>query len=450
MASVSLTALAEDSLVLDAHPADSVLSKSTTLVIDPPDISESDFTVIWLGTPIPGVDAYIVDNSLQWVRTQEVLVLPRARVHLTIKNTAAGGIHSSVRGIVRHHGAVQSFEQSAAASHAEIPVALLSHPASSIEVVVKRADGVEEKGTLQVQFQSNRPVEKRLHIDASCSQYQVSALKAELSPQSWALVGCRLVYTKRESRTVPSLEVFLFWDGAGSKILIDGTASESVVPAVWALRLRSDPGRVRFSSTEGSPQNIELKYQVRSELHSGSFGVGFGPYGYRYTTQTGLDNINQAAGVLTFYGSVFFNHYMRAVMFSVLPVHRKIFNDTGLYLLVEQARILDNRMSINLLFGGHGILFPYDGANYFRFSFPQGIETVFRDFPYRRHNLTFGLFAYPFAGERSYYNAWLRWAMGPYFAELNYIKWDEIVRSGTLVGAELWGVSFGMPLFEFL
>jgi hypothetical protein len=74
----------------------------------------------------------------------------------------------------------------------------------------------------------------------------------------------------------------------------------------------------------------------------------------------------------------------------------------------------------------------------------------FRDLPFRRNNLTFGAFAYPFAGERSYYNIWVRWGMGPYFGEVNYIKWDEIVRSGTLVGAEMWGLSFGMPLMEFL
>lgn len=442
---LSAVALAEDSLVLDAHPAETVLSKQTTLVLNPPSVSEKDFEVTWLGVPIDGAEASILPDSIQWVRTQDVLVLPRARVRIRIPGKAFGN--------ARHRGATQSFEQKDGASEIEMPIALLTGDPGVIELNVRRETVAhpEVKTKLALRFKSSLPVEERIHIDTSCSSYRFNLQKAALSPHSWAFVGCRLVYTENADRLIPSLEVFLFWDGVGQKILIDGTPTESTVPGVWHMRLRSSPGTVRFAhGVDAMKQEIEFTYRLRSELHLGSFGVGFGPYAYQYTSAGGTDNIDDIAGVFTFYGSVFFNHYMRTVLFSVIPVHRKLFADTGIYLLIEQARILDTRLSVNFLLGGHGLLFPYSGANYFRFSFPQGIETVLRDFPYRRHNLMFGAFAYPFAGERSYYNIWLRWSMGGYFGELNYIKWQEIVRSGTMVGAELWGVSFGMPLFEFL
>lgn len=433
---------AEDSLVLDSDISATVLSKSTTLVIHPPKISEKDYQIAWNGKPLEGVEAAIVPESIQWVRTQEVLVLARARLHVKVKGSAAG--------VIRNAGASQIFDQQKDWAHAEIPVALISGVPT--EITLRRAgETVETKGSFSLKFHSSKPAEDRVHIDASCSPYQVRADSIALTSNSWAFVGCRLVYTEGTEHLIPSLEMFVYWDGVGQSVLLNGVAVPSTLPGVWPLRLRSEPGFAKLeNSANGEKQALLLSYRLRPELHLGSFGLGIGPYNYRYSTATGKENVNSAAAVLTLYGSVFFNHYMRSVLFSILPIHSKIFNDTGIYLMIEQARILDNRMSINFLLGGHGILFPYDGANYFRFSFPQGIEVVFRDLPFRRNNLMFGAFAYPFAGERSYYNIWVRWGMGPYFGEVNYIKWDEIVRSGTLVGAEMWGLSFGMPLMEFL
>jgi hypothetical protein len=433
---------AEDSLVLDSDISATVLSKSTTLVINPPEISEADYQIAWNGKPMDGVEAALVPESIQWVRTQDVLVLARARLHVKVRGTATG--------IVRNAGASQMLDQQKDSAHAEIPVALISGAATEI-TLQRPGETTETKGSFSLKFHSTKSAEDRVHIDASCSPYQMRADSIALTSNSWAFVGCRLVYTEGADHLIPSLEMFVYWEGVGQTLLMNGVSAPSTLPSLWQMRLRSEPGFAKLESSASSEkQTLLLSYRLRPELHLGSFGFGIGPYNYRYSTATGKENVQSAAAVLTLYGSVFFNHYMRTVLFSILPIHSKIFNDTGIYLMIEQARILDNRMSINFLLGGHGILFPYDGANYFRFSFPQGIEVVFRDLPFRRNNLMFGAFAYPFAGERSYYNIWLRWGMGPYFGEVNYIKWDEIVRSGTLVGAEMWGLSFGMPLMEFL
>ena len=86
---------------------------------------------------------------------------------------------------------------------------------------------------------------------------------------------------------------------------------------------------------------------------------------------------------------------MRIVMFSALPIHTTFFVDTGIYILLEQARVFDTRFSVNFLLGGHLLAFPYRNDKYFRFSFPQGIEIVFREFPARRYYVSAGAFLYP-------------------------------------------------------
>ena len=86
---------AEDSLVLDSDVSATVLSKSTTLVIHPPKISEADYQIAWNGKALDGVEATIVPESIQWVRTQDVLVLARARLHVKVKGTAAGLVRNA-------------------------------------------------------------------------------------------------------------------------------------------------------------------------------------------------------------------------------------------------------------------------------------------------------------------------------------------------------------------
>ena len=59
----------------------------------------------------------------------------------------------------------------------------------------------------------------------------------------------------------------------------------------------------------------------------------------------------------------------------------------------------------------------------------------------------------PGIGDRSYYNAWLRWGNSKAFIELNYIGWSqtyEIEGAQREVMLRSFGLSVGIPLIRFL
>ncbi len=425
-------------LELSPSVAEEILSKTTTLVLNPPEIETEDFQLEWSGKPIDGVRFEILPGSLQWVRTSEVLMLPRGRMALHVANAKTGQIQNA--------GYTQSMVPGAdGALQAELPIALISGDANPIRVQFERG-GEKITGTLQVKH-SGRAGSSRVFTDSSCSPYHVEPIDEVLDPQTWAYVGCRLVYTRHDSKLIPSFDVLVFWDGVSQSIRVDDVETKAASVSVWALRLRAKPGRVRL---ESGPRRLVLGYRVREELHLGSFGLGVGPYTYHYAADGDpAKTVSTTTAVATLYGSWFLTEYMRVVMFSAVPVHRLPFSDTGIYLLLEQTKVLDNRVSINLLLGGHGIFFPYLGGARFAFSFPQGIEAIAQDLPLRRHRLHLGAFMYPSIDGRSYYNVWVRWAYKRTFVEFNYISWEESISAGR-VASQVSGVSVGFPLFQFL
>jgi hypothetical protein len=150
-------------------------------------------------------------------------------LHVKVKGIAAG--------ILRNAGASQMFDQQKDWAHAEIPVALISDVPT--EITLRRAgEAVETKGRFSLKFQSSKPAEDRLHIDASCSPFQVRPDSLALTSNSWAFVGCRLVYTEGTEHLIPSLEMFVYWEGAGQTVQLNGIAVPSTLPGVWPMRLR--------------------------------------------------------------------------------------------------------------------------------------------------------------------------------------------------------------------
>src|SRR4051812_40379634 len=66
------------------------LSETMPTAVEPAAYSAEDFTLEWDGPAIPGVSAGLQARSLEWVRVQDVLVMPRARVRLYAERAAKG------------------------------------------------------------------------------------------------------------------------------------------------------------------------------------------------------------------------------------------------------------------------------------------------------------------------------------------------------------------------
>jgi hypothetical protein len=140
---------------------------------------------------------------------------------------------------------------------------------------------------------------------------------------------------------------------------------------------------------------------------------------------------------------------MKIASFTAVPVKPSPEIDTGIYLVLEQFRGLDDRIGMNFLLGAHALSFTSRGVRDTRWSAPQGIELGFRDFLLRGENLTVGSFFYPLIADRSYINTWIRFGSGRVFYEFNFIQWQEPIAGGSF-GAKSAGLSIGFPLFRAL
>lgn len=427
-----------------------LLSETVPSAFSPNDFEASDFIVTWEGQnsaaglsaelPLKDIRFRIGKESLEWVRVADVFVLPRARLIVQAVGIEGGQLRSG--------GFTQSFRAPVGKGkiwEAQLPIALISGPKNPITVTILR-NGKELKGTLGVRFRpqersaSPRGESVRIYYDTTCSRFDVRTEGIKLPRDSWAYVGCRLVYSEGDQHRTGSLEVFVFWDGVGQSIQVDGVETPSTSVSVWPLRLRNQPGKVTLSS--GSYQ-IQLRYFVPDRLRLGFIGMGIGPY--QYTYNAGAQDINTVAPVLTLYGSYFITETMRLVMFDATSLHKKFFTDFGIYLLIEQVRTLDERFSLNFLLGAHGIGFRFLEDTFVRISAPQGVEVVFRDFLFRKYNASLGAFVYPPIQGRSYYNIWLRYGKSALFGEFNYISWREEVVGYSLFNRSV-GVTVGFPL----
>ena len=427
-----------EGIVLPQSLSHLILSDSAPFSFAPTDWNARDFQLEWVGAPIPGVSFGLDAGSLEWVRVQEVLVLPRGRMWVRAESMDAGQL--------RHSRSIQSFEvdEKTSAGSSSIPIALISGKKNSIRIKVRRGDRVLE-GEIAIRFRAVDPSASRIALDHTCSKFGIQANDLTISTESWVSVGCRYVFTYGESHKVGSLELYVFWDNVGQNVSVDRIETASSLDSVWLIRARKQPGVVRFQSKRGS---FDLNYRVGDRAYWAFLGVGIGPYLYR--VDGGSDRISTVAPVLTIYSSFLLTEAMRIVAFNATSIHSSFFTDLGLYLMIEQVRAIDSRFSLRFLLGGHTLGFRYQGKTYFRISAPQGIEVTFNDFLKKNHNLGLGGFLHPsFSGSRSYYNVWIRWGKPSFFVEYNFISWREEVDNNLMVNSRSSGISVGFPLAQF-
>jgi hypothetical protein len=411
------------------------LSESVPTAFAPADFSVEDFALDWKGGRAPeGTRARLIPNSLQWVRVADVLVIPRARLELVADAGATG------------RATTGGYSQALAGGKLELPVALLSGEANPVEVAVESA-GRRETAVLLVRF-APRPQHAqapRAFVDPSCSRFGVSAaFPREAGPGHWAYLGCRLVSVEGEDRRLPSLELFALWDGVGQSARVGGAETAAASVSVWPLRLRTQPGHAQL---EAAGHELRIGYRLPQTYHYAFLGAGIGPYTYQFNGFGETEN--RTIPLLTLYGSYFITETTRLVAFDATAFTEQFYTDFGVYVSTESLKILDRRVTMNLMLGMHVIGFRSRGQYYMKPGAPQGIELIATDVFKRAHNLTLGGFVYPEINGKEYYNVWVRWGSGALFGELNYISWKEIVNDRGFF-SRAFGITVGMPLARFL
>lgn len=262
------------------------------------------------------------------------------------------------------------------------------------------------------------------YFDSSCSPFNLRMINGQIS-HSWIMVTCHRVNNSSTSGTKPVVLISVLWEGEKSS-------------SFQQINFDSESPKHVFQNGQDS---FELHASVAPVFHNLGVSLGVGPY----SSNNSYGNMNVAFATL--YASYYFNDALKIAAFGALPIRSKPELDFGSYLVMEQFRGVDERISLNLLLGAHLLSYvsPTDGRRVNAMSGPQGVELTFRDLFFNNMNFVIGGFFYPKLNERSYLNAWVRYGLGPYFAELNFIEWQE---PNPYFYSKSFGVSVGFPLFR--
>lgn len=405
---------------------------------DAPTLRLEDFEWVWDGTPIEGVDVNFQPGSLEWVRVGDVLAFPRARVSVQIKDATSG--------MMKNQTLTQPFlPEGSTVLRAEFPVVLVSGKKNALSLKVVR-NGKELTGTLLIRYSPKDPARANpIFIDASCSSENAIAFWKE-RPRfpAWVYVGCRLTRSNTSQGKTSNLELYLFWDVPDAQVRVQGNPVDEAQPSFWLLKLRPDPTPIRIESSAGA---LELTHQSPKRIRNGSFGAGVGPYSYHFQSP-GIDTDTTAA-IVTMYASYTITDTMRLTAFNATTLHKNRYMDTGVYFNSESLRALDRRLSLNVMLGANAVGFSTGGVSRFKLGAPQGFEATYRDAFGRNWNLSSGAFLYPKINDKSYYNLWVRYGKRGMFIEANFISIHDEISSIPFV-TRSFGVSFGMPIFQFM
>jgi hypothetical protein len=414
------------------------LSELRPTAFSPAELGVEDYAVARLadgGPTTSDIRLALVPGSLDWVRVAEILLVPRG-----VLRVSAAGVDA---GQVRYAGFSHPLVVRDGAGSVDVPVALLSGTEPAIVVETRRGT-VTRAERHQLAFTPRAGRRGLVMFDSSCSPHGTRTLQGAIPDASWLYVGCRQVRTVHADHVAATLELYALWNGVGPTIEVDGTATGPTREALYTLRVAPEPS---FVTLHAGHHALVLGYRAPPHLPAGFLGFGLGPYYYRY--QDGPTDIEAWLPVVTLYSGYAFSPSVRVVYFNATVPDEHGSIDQGLYLWLEQARFVDERMSFNLLLGGNVLVYSRDDAVTARVSIPQGFELVFRDLFARNRNLTLGAFLYPELESRSYYNVWLRWGSPQMFGELNYIEWQE-PNGNASTKSRAAGISFGAPLLRFL
>jgi len=412
---------------LDAH-------KATAFA--PAELDGADFTF----DRLEGGDAFemrvaVERGSVGFVRVTPHVVVPRGVANVEVPGALGG--------VVEHAGTTQPLTHRAGAAAAEIPVALLSDGAEPLIVRALFASG-ERRARFKVRFAPRAQHAGLVMQDSSCSPWGIKVLSGSLPKDSFLHLGCRLIRTARDNDMGATLEIYALWDNAGRDVSLSGVRLSRTRGSLYVLRLSSTPGHLTL---EARGHALTLSYFVPSSLPAAFLGAGVGPY--HYLLRDGRLQADVVIPLVTVYGGYTFTPDVRIVYFNATALHRRGYADNGLYLWLEQARMVDERLSFNLLLGANALVYSHRDRVEWRLTAPQGFELVYRDLFMRNRSGMLGAFLYPDLFDRSYYNVWLRWGSPELFGELNYIHWKQPHGSG-VTSSTSFGISFGMPIARFL
>lgn len=367
---------------------------------------------------------FFVKNSVQWVRSKQNLLTPRALLKIRIydEHKAYHINYDDVKVLPQKY---KNFsETSLYINLFQSNSVLLYQGKTQVAEIVFNAEP-QSKG------------KKTQLIDYSCSRYSI---KIKGLDNEYVSVGCAMERIGPWHGSKPRLQIT--WSATNYELL-DGTS-----PPFIGYLSRSGKIVTQVRDRNNNVREISIYAKIPKKLPRLFTAYGFGPYvlnANQTKNNVQVDNKSKVAPALFLYGKYELAGTASLKFFDALVSNTATFNNAGLYFSYQLAEIYDGRIEIQPLLGFQLLSFRINKDYKFQQTviYPQGFEfTLKHAFGIENYNIAYGMFISP-DSEQDYQNLWIRWGKG-YFWELNYIGWEyEGAKSLT------YGLSIGLPLATF-
>ena len=365
----------------------------------------------------PDIKAAWIPDSVQWIRNEQNLLVPRARLKIFIR-TSESVVHIDYQNTIIIPVKKNNYITS------EIYVDLF-HPD---EAFIYSGKILLDKIVIEAKAVAN--ARSKQLIDYSCSPYN---LKIEGIDSEYLSIGCKMSRVGKFGNERPRLEISL--SSTNLRAL-----NEAKPPYIIYLEDNS-PVELKLKTLDEKIKTFHLEATIPARLHRLKTAIGFGPYIYQseYLDDKQVSNL---APSLMIYGKFDINETSSLKAFDALLYSKSLFNNSGLYFSYDLADAFDGRVLFQALLGFQGLHYKYSGNSptEFRLLYPQGFEVIYKHAFIENYNLIYGMFLS--TSSEAYTNAWLRYGKSS-FLELNYINWAHEKSK-----MKMFGLSIGIPFFS--
>ena len=408
-------------------------STMNSLTLGPVSIGEDriplELNQVIVDSDIPALiaQADFAEGSVQWIRMDTVLLLPRARLQLALKIPPADLI-------LQYQGRSFVTQDKNGLSYIEMFIPLFS--TGSITVIVKGVRigsiGFLVESKSEKKDQLKDPMNAKLQaIDYSCSAVDLQFTGLE---NEYLSAGCYMTRNGKLGAEKGTLEVR--WATPNFRLLDD-----SEPPYILTLQPNM-PATFTVKNRKGQQRVVSVKAIVPEHIPRIKTALGLGPY-----LLSSRDKSDEARPLVTpaimLYGKLDLSDTNSIRFFEAYFQQETLFNNFGFYYAYDVGSALDRKVLLSLNLGFQGIQFRHKtkGKLDNRIIFPQGVEMVYRHaFGLQNYSLVLGMFL-PTSDNEDYRNYWVRFGKRT-FCEWNYLSWR---RNVTFVQA--WGLSLGFPFF---
>lgn len=369
----------------------------------------------------PKISAGFVKDSFQWIRTNDNLLIPRARLGVRIFSTSTDiYIKYDEQNLLPVDKTKYLF------SEFFIPL----YSSKKIEIF----KGKTKIASILILAQSNKSNKEKHYIDYSCSPYHLAITGIE---SEYFSIVCNMGRLGLMGSEKPLLK--LIW-ASTNLTLPDGTS-----PPFTTFLTNEFPIKITMINEKKENKLITITAQIPKELKRIKTALGFGPYSL-VLKEDGSYTKKSTAPALMLYGKFDLLKNSSFRFFDAIVANKGLFNHLGIYFAYELASIYDNRFQIIPLLGLQAITYKFDSStkSYNQLIYPQGFEAVYQHaFGLENYSLIYGMFLST-ETDVTYKNLWVRFGKKTFY-EVNYIEWSFENRS-----VKTWGLSVGLPFMSFL